>query len=539
MGWTGPQGQAGTPSLVTGPTGNEGNASTVTGPTGPQGQVGNASTVTGPTGVTGPQGQQGNSSTVTGPTGQTGPQGEVGSASIVTGPTGSTGAKGVNGDATNTGATGPTGPTGATGPRGFNGDATNTGATGPQGVSNVPVIDSGNRNFVANWIVAQPTPAGYANVGIGLGPFLSINGPIEIAGNIAIGRGAMSDTVAGATGTANYNIALGFRSLGRFNTNVSYNTCIGADAGYVYSNNETGNIILGNRSLPNDQYSIKIGQNLIGVPPPAKQIISIGMDSSKLSSQPNISIGTAALSLLTSGADNIAIGHFAGQGYTGAESNNICIGATGTLGESNTVRIGTSSHTSTTLPTPLLSTSSTLTIGSTGSPPQNLKLLDGTTNNTMGKVMTCNSSGNANWGSLLYRIYDDGGTVVTPTLNSSTSIGFTSKLDIGTYLVNLSVFLYAETAQFTVTWFYVTLNQGNGNGTNIISGNDTLIKVAGPMSSSAQGTPFYENSIALYSSTITTITSTPAFNASLQYRFNAPAGSELRMRYRLWLTKIG
>lgn len=60
----------------------------------------------------------------------------------------------------------------------------------------------------------------------------------------------------------------------------------------------------------------------------------------------NIAIGrsagvSGALTSLTTGSNNIAIGPTAGNGYTGAEESNIAIGALGTTGESNKIRIGT------------------------------------------------------------------------------------------------------------------------------------------------------------------------------------------------------
>lgn len=56
----------------------------------------------------------------------------------------------------------------------------------------------------------------------------------------------------------------------------------------------------------------------------------------------NCGLGRVSLGTLVSGSNNVAIGDQAGNGYTGSESNNICIGATvlGTASESNTIRIG-------------------------------------------------------------------------------------------------------------------------------------------------------------------------------------------------------
>jgi hypothetical protein len=62
----------------------------------------------------------------------------------------------------------------------------------------------------------------------------------------------------------------------------------------------------------------------------------------------NTAIGTVALSNLIDGWYNIAIGYQSGSSYTGSESGNILIGNIGILGDSQTIRIGSSgTHTAT------------------------------------------------------------------------------------------------------------------------------------------------------------------------------------------------
>ena len=59
----------------------------------------------------------------------------------------------------------------------------------------------------------------------------------------------------------------------------------------------------------------------------------------------NVAVGRRALGSLTDGSKNVCVGWRAGDNYTGAETNNICIGQ-GTLGfagESNSIRIGDNS----------------------------------------------------------------------------------------------------------------------------------------------------------------------------------------------------
>jgi len=59
----------------------------------------------------------------------------------------------------------------------------------------------------------------------------------------------------------------------------------------------------------------------------------------------NTASGVAALASLQTGDDNIAMGRFSGDNYTTNESDNIIIGNTGTGGDNQTIRIG-STHTS-------------------------------------------------------------------------------------------------------------------------------------------------------------------------------------------------
>jgi hypothetical protein len=59
----------------------------------------------------------------------------------------------------------------------------------------------------------------------------------------------------------------------------------------------------------------------------------------------NIALGILAGSNLRSGSNNIFLGNSAGS-ILSTESNNICIGASGNAGDSNTIRIGSSNHSS-------------------------------------------------------------------------------------------------------------------------------------------------------------------------------------------------
>lgn len=124
--------------------------------------------------------------------------------------------------------------------------------------------------------------------------------------NILLGN---STGNAGVTGT--FNSALGF-------------LCLGSIAG------GNGNIAIGSSCAS----AITDGNNNIG----------IGTSSLALStgagSDSNIGIGVTTLNQLLSGANNTAIGIGSGGNYTGSESNNLCLGSPGILGENNTIHIG-------------------------------------------------------------------------------------------------------------------------------------------------------------------------------------------------------
>jgi hypothetical protein len=62
----------------------------------------------------------------------------------------------------------------------------------------------------------------------------------------------------------------------------------------------------------------------------------------------NMGVGYATLDGLKTGSNNVAIGPNSGTAYTGAESSNILFNATGTVGESNVLRLGSATGTSAT-----------------------------------------------------------------------------------------------------------------------------------------------------------------------------------------------
>jgi hypothetical protein len=173
----------------------------------------------------------------------------------------------------------------------------------------------------------QPPTAGNFN-------FLTANSTVLFAGaastetldfgisNLLLGSSGTTITSAGSnTGlgslilqhltSGNSNTAIGEGSLNVLTTG-SQNTAVGV--GSLTANvSSTSNVAIGVNSLA----TLASGSGV------------------------NTAIGTQSLGDLSTGTNNIAVGDLSGNSYTGAESSNICIGNTGTLGESNVIRLGT------------------------------------------------------------------------------------------------------------------------------------------------------------------------------------------------------
>jgi len=166
---------------------------------------------------------------------------------------------------------------------------------------------SGNNGFGTN--VLQANTTGTSNDAFG-GSALALN--TTGGSNSAFGDGAL-----GANTTGNQNSAFGAQAMAA-NTTAINNTAFGVQAlSSLVGGTNTNSSAFGVTALK----SVTTGAN-------------------------NNGFGTDALRNLLTGSFNIAIGTCSGCGggsganYTGAESNNINIGNTGTLGESNAIHIG-------------------------------------------------------------------------------------------------------------------------------------------------------------------------------------------------------
>lgn len=150
----------------------------------------------------------------------------------------------------------------------------------------------------------QTNTTGTVNVAIG---YLTLQANTTGTQNTAVGNAALTANVGGQG-----NTAVGMSSL-TANTSGIYNTAVGWES---LTSNQGANF--------NAAFGVEAGSGLT-------------------SGSNNTACGYFALRSVATGTDNVALGSEAALNYTGAESNNICIGAgvEGTLGESNILRIGT------------------------------------------------------------------------------------------------------------------------------------------------------------------------------------------------------
>jgi|SRR5215831_544355 len=171
--------------------------------------------------------------------------------------------------------------------------------TGDTGPAVAPI--AGNINVISN---VAANNAGASVLFSGAGDTLTLN-TTDANNNVFIGKSSGNTTVSGISNTAAGESSLALVSSG--NGNSIFGTLAAA-----LLTTGSNNVIAGSTSL-----------------------------GSGTSASANIVVGTASATSLVSGQQNIIVGTTAGTAYTGAESSNIILGqATGTLGESNTIRIG-------------------------------------------------------------------------------------------------------------------------------------------------------------------------------------------------------
>ena len=194
-----------------------------------------------------------------------------------------------------------------------------------------------------------PPTVGDYNTGVGFealsftsGSYNTALGPFAIAGDQALlgNNFGSNNTGIGSfalyKNSGSFNTAIGDGAL-EFNSSGQYNTASGLQAMYGDATNlSTGsnNTVSGYAAL----FSYTSGSNNTANGYQALNNNTSGGD--------NTACGKQALLNNTTGSNNIAIGSSAGKNLTG--SNNIDIGAYGTAGDANTIRLGKSGLQSTT-----------------------------------------------------------------------------------------------------------------------------------------------------------------------------------------------
>ncbi len=161
-------------------------------------------------------------------------------------------------------------------------------------------ITSGTDNTAIGATALQSVNIGADNTAVGVAAGSSITSG---SGNHAFGRNALLSCSTGGN-----NIAIGFGALGNCNSNSN---CAIGHLSSLNITSGTANSSYGFESLP-----------------------------SCSSGSENTAIGYSSL-LLGNGSYNTVLGSNAGSAYTTTEGSNILIKNVGTVGESNTIRIGT------------------------------------------------------------------------------------------------------------------------------------------------------------------------------------------------------
>jgi len=176
--------------------------------------------------------------------------------------------------------------------------------------------------------------SGQANVAIG---FSSLNAIVGGLRNTAVGAGALQKVVGDVD-----NTAVGFQALTNC-ISANNNTAVGSfclSACTSPSNVGVGQATLG--SLTSNGNCTAVGFSALSTATGGENTaLGFSVMASLTSGTQNLGLGTSVASNLLTGTRGIFIGYGAGQSYTGAESSDIVIGNNGTIGESNTIRIGT------------------------------------------------------------------------------------------------------------------------------------------------------------------------------------------------------
>ena len=180
--------------------------------------------------------------------------------------------------------------------------------------------------------------SGNANTAIGADALLSI---ITGSNNVVIGFEAMKLS----TNTLNC-VVIGYRACENMNTGAPNGTVAIGSSALRDLTNGVGNTAVGAEALltvlttnENTALGALAGRLTTGA---SNTLIGYVTGTSLLGGSTNTLLGARAGEFIATGSSNIAVGNLAGNSLTLADSNNICIGNTGTAGDSGEIRIGTS-----------------------------------------------------------------------------------------------------------------------------------------------------------------------------------------------------
>lgn len=174
-------------------------------------------------------------------------------------------------------------------------------------------------------IVVSPSPiTGTGTVNLGNSP--SVSGSVTVGTSIKI-----PDTTSSTTGIIFHN-SNAFIHTGIADTNL--NNFLGVSSGN-FTLSGTHNNAYGGSTL----HALTTGSRNQAFGTNALKATTTGTD--------NVAVGDGSLSAVITGIQNLCLGSNTGSSYTSSESNNILIGfnVTGTVGESNVLRIGTGTGT--------------------------------------------------------------------------------------------------------------------------------------------------------------------------------------------------
>lgn len=184
----------------------------------------------------------------------------------------------------------------------------NTGA-GSGALANV-TVSTGNNNTAFGFNALNANTTGLRNTAVGT---LALASNQTLSSNTALGYNALN----ALTGGSALNTAIGQQAMATC-VQDSFNTAVGVNA--LYSLNSGANTANQNTA---------IGCEVL-------QAQTTGANNTAMGFQAGYNGSTG----ITTGSNNILIGQSAGNNYTSSETGNVIIGSQGTVGDSNTIRIG-------------------------------------------------------------------------------------------------------------------------------------------------------------------------------------------------------